>query len=339
MVYMSQNTLTDEQIQQVIAYNEGGGGQTIYPLYYDEKADPPNNLSFSSMTEAEEYECPYVGMTGNISGTDYIFDENYLWVTKYGLFVVPDEYICYQGDKYQKMEEKIRNADDSWSSQDPPVYEMGELVEVSGCHKCEYDLDDPIQFESSEIKAWIESNTGYQNITYRQATTVTRLSIGTAFNNFSNRNFPEFKFFTQIINGSSTYPLYNSQVTKLSLPPGFYSTGFAGLAEMKALDRLVVPSGYTTSAGADFLRFGYDISLSGGTPVITFLGSPPNNYSRFIFDNSSSLYNIRIEVPNDKLSQWKTFIRGNGGSSAEQYVVGINPSDYDYIYNIYEYDC
>lgn len=134
-VYMSQNTLTDEQIQQVIAYNEGGGGQSIYPLYYDEIQDPPSSVSFSSMTEAEEYECPYVGLDATIGDTYYIFDENYDWVTKYGLFEVSGEYICDGGDKYKKMEEKVRNVDDSWSSQDPPVYEKGDLIE-SGSTDC-----------------------------------------------------------------------------------------------------------------------------------------------------------------------------------------------------------
>ena len=75
-VYMSQNTLTDEQIQQVIGYNEGGGGEPTYPLYYDEKQEPLNNLSFSSMTEANEYaynNCVYVGENATIDGTRYIF--------------------------------------------------------------------------------------------------------------------------------------------------------------------------------------------------------------------------------------------------------------------------
>ena len=82
-VYMSQNTLTDQQIQQVIAYNEGGG-QTEYPMYYDEKTAPPDNVSFSSMTEAEEYECPWVGMAATIDGDKYIFSgdstSGYEWV-------------------------------------------------------------------------------------------------------------------------------------------------------------------------------------------------------------------------------------------------------------------
>ena len=59
-------------------------GGTVYPLYYDEMQDPPNNLSFSSMTEAEEYECPYVGMKATIDGTKYIFSgdsqSGYEWV-------------------------------------------------------------------------------------------------------------------------------------------------------------------------------------------------------------------------------------------------------------------
>ena len=76
-VYMSQNTLTDAQIQQVIDYNEGGG--SIYPMYYDEMQNPPNNVSFSSMTEAEEYECPWVGMIATIDGDKYTFNSNYEW--------------------------------------------------------------------------------------------------------------------------------------------------------------------------------------------------------------------------------------------------------------------
>ena len=84
-IYMSQNTLTDEQVQQVIAYNEGGGGQVEYPVYYDEKTAPPNNLIFETMAEAEEYECPWVGMRATISGDSYIFSGNsqdgYEWVT------------------------------------------------------------------------------------------------------------------------------------------------------------------------------------------------------------------------------------------------------------------
>ena len=118
-------------------------GQTVYPMYYDEKTAPPDNVSFSSMTEAEEYECPWVGMTGIISNTDYIFDENYDWVTKYGLFEVTGEYMCDNGNKYKKMEEKIRNVDDTWGSQTPAVYEKGDLIESAStdCQNyCGYNL-------------------------------------------------------------------------------------------------------------------------------------------------------------------------------------------------------
>lgn len=83
-VYMCQSTLTDEQVQQVIDYNEGGGGQTEYPKYYDEIQDPPDNLVFSSMAEAEAYECPWVGMHATIDGDRYIFSgdsqSGYEWV-------------------------------------------------------------------------------------------------------------------------------------------------------------------------------------------------------------------------------------------------------------------
>ena len=126
-VYMSQNTLTDDQVQQVIAYNEGGGGQPTYPMYYDEKSDPPDNLTFSSMTEAEEYECPWVGMTADIVDTDYIFDENYDWVTKYQWVTVSGEYVCVGTDKYSKIEKQQRNVDDTWTNLG--VYSAGTLIE------------------------------------------------------------------------------------------------------------------------------------------------------------------------------------------------------------------
>ena len=94
-VYMSQNTLTDDQIQQVIAYNEGGGGQTEYPLYYDEKSDPLNNLTFSSMTEATEYaynNCVYDGMKATIAGDRYYFDteDENGWVKILSYYIVED---------------------------------------------------------------------------------------------------------------------------------------------------------------------------------------------------------------------------------------------------------
>ncbi len=83
-IYMSQNTLTDEQVQQVIAYNESGGGESEYPKYYDEIQDPPDNLVFSSMAEAEAYECPWVGMKATIDGDKYVFSgdsvSGYEWV-------------------------------------------------------------------------------------------------------------------------------------------------------------------------------------------------------------------------------------------------------------------
>ena len=93
-VYMSQNTLTDEQIQQVIAYNEDGG-QSEYPVYYDEKADPLNNLSFSSMTEAQYYaynNCVYDGMRATIDGDRYYFDsdDENGWVKILSYYTVED---------------------------------------------------------------------------------------------------------------------------------------------------------------------------------------------------------------------------------------------------------
>lgn len=78
-VYMSQNTLTDEQVQQVIDYNEGNGGSPTYPEYYDEIAEPPTSVTFATMADALAYQCPYVGLRAIIAGDKYVFNENYEW--------------------------------------------------------------------------------------------------------------------------------------------------------------------------------------------------------------------------------------------------------------------
>lgn len=58
-------------------------GSTIYPVYYSEKTDPLDNLSFSSMTDANEYaynNCVYDGMKATIDGTKYVFNSTEGWV-------------------------------------------------------------------------------------------------------------------------------------------------------------------------------------------------------------------------------------------------------------------
>lgn len=67
----------------LIAGSAASGG-TEYPIYYDTIQDPPNNVTFTSMTEAEEYECPWVGMKATIDGSGYTFSgdsqSGYEWV-------------------------------------------------------------------------------------------------------------------------------------------------------------------------------------------------------------------------------------------------------------------
>lgn len=135
-IYMCQSTLTDEQVQQVIAYNEGGGGQTEYPLEYVVREDPPDNLVFTSMEEAEEYECPWWGMTGIITNTDYLFCETNTWLTKYDYQEVSGEYLCDGGNKYKKLQEWDRNVDGTISA--TSIYVKGDLIETASpdCPQC-----------------------------------------------------------------------------------------------------------------------------------------------------------------------------------------------------------
>lgn len=77
-IYMSQSTLTDEQVQEVINYNEGVSS-IEYPIYYAERQSPPKELVFDTMEEALAYQCPYVGVVATIGGVRYEFtyDEQY----------------------------------------------------------------------------------------------------------------------------------------------------------------------------------------------------------------------------------------------------------------------
>lgn len=77
-IYMSQTTLTDEQVQQVINYNEIGG-KSEYPKYYSEKSEPLDYLAFNTMAEAQTYakaNCVYDGMKATIDGDRYYFDSS-----------------------------------------------------------------------------------------------------------------------------------------------------------------------------------------------------------------------------------------------------------------------
>ena len=131
-VYMAQANLTDAQIQEVIDYNEGGG-EPEYPKYYDEIQDPPDNVTFTSMTEAQSYECPWWGMTGIIDNTDYLFCDSNEWLTKYSYQEVSGEYLCDSGNKYKKMQEYDRNVDGTMSA--TTNYVKGDLIE-SGSPDC-----------------------------------------------------------------------------------------------------------------------------------------------------------------------------------------------------------
>lgn len=145
------------------------GDEPEYPKYYTEKDEPENNVVFTDMTEALAYECPWVGMNATIDNTPYLFGEAYEWLTKYGLFEVSGEYICDSGDKYEKMEEMVRNVDGTWSSQIPAVYEKGDLIEA-GSSDCvaRYEQLEYVRTPSTSPYAALQLPVEYQgqNIYY-----------------------------------------------------------------------------------------------------------------------------------------------------------------------------
>lgn len=157
-VYMTQNTLTDAQIQQVIDYNEEGS-TAVYPEYYDVMLDPPDNVTFSSMTEAEDYECPWYGMSATIDGTDYMFCEGDEWLTKVTYVEVTGEYMCNSGNKYKKMQQYDRNADGTTSVHTPATYVIGDLIE-SGSTDCQHAQYEYIRTENSS-ESYYKFDTGF----------------------------------------------------------------------------------------------------------------------------------------------------------------------------------
>lgn len=190
-IYMSQTTLTDDQVQQVIAYNEGGGGQPIYPIEYAEKADPLDNVTFSSMTEAEEYECPWWGMSADIDNTDYLFCETNEWLTKITYEEVSGEYICENGNKYKKMQEYDRLVDGSLSA--TTNYITGDLIE-SASTDCLLPYDAEIEYLENNITE------GSQYINTNQYLNQNSFEIGYEINS------PKFYWgYVHQLNGSGTW--------------------------------------------------------------------------------------------------------------------------------------
>ena len=79
---------------------EVSGSHAEYPLYYDEKSDPLDNLSFSSMTEANTYaynNCVYDGMKATIDGDSYEFDSESGWTEVQYYYRVEDVTTSSQG--------------------------------------------------------------------------------------------------------------------------------------------------------------------------------------------------------------------------------------------------
>lgn len=81
-LYDKVNNVTVQTTGQMTAsttVNDVQVGSFEYPLYYQEKQDPPKELVFDTMEEALEYQCPYVGVVATIGGTLYVFNSGYEW--------------------------------------------------------------------------------------------------------------------------------------------------------------------------------------------------------------------------------------------------------------------
>lgn len=111
-IYMTQNTLTDDEVQQVIGYNENFNFVDV-TVKYDVIEKPTNNVSFNTMDDMLTYKCPWVGMIAFIGNKKYQFSEDYEWIelneyftvdlqnqwrqsTSFGNIIDTDEYLFYE---------------------------------------------------------------------------------------------------------------------------------------------------------------------------------------------------------------------------------------------------
>ena len=81
-LYDKVNNVTVQTTGQMTAsttVNDVEVGSVDYPLHYEEKQDPPIELTFDTMEEALAYQCPYVGVVATIGGTLYMFNSDYEW--------------------------------------------------------------------------------------------------------------------------------------------------------------------------------------------------------------------------------------------------------------------
>ena len=146
-IYMSQTTLTDEQVQEVINYNESGE-KSEYPKYYSEKSDPLDGLTFNTLAEAQTYaynNCVYDGMRATIDGDRYYFDSS-------------DENGWVKILKYYNVEDVTPSGESGWTISGSSIYNP------DSSYYDDFDLE--ITTTSDSYKIAKVTIYGYDHFTY-----------------------------------------------------------------------------------------------------------------------------------------------------------------------------
>lgn len=98
------NFYTNDGNALYVLYQVNDGGGLEYPVEYTVMQDPPDNIIFSTMAEAEAYECPWVGMKATIDGDNYVFSgdsqSGYEWVEQTLPYDAEIEYLESTGTQY-----------------------------------------------------------------------------------------------------------------------------------------------------------------------------------------------------------------------------------------------
>lgn len=258
-----------------------------YPLYYDEKQAPLDNLTFSTMADAVSYalnNCVWFGMTSTINNTDYIFCDNYEWLTKYDYATVTGDYLCISGDKYTKVEKMQRTPDGSFAGTGD--YSAGTMIESAStdCMACQVKF---CGTDANRNEVTIDGND----------TTLINAELNAALSYCLVEGTVGVKT-TTIGQYAFQYATIVSQLSALTISDSVTTIEHEAFMECKELTTITIPASVTQ---IDFWAF---TRLTGLQEVI-FEGTTPPNFTNLHYGVFHDYCPPVIYVPDSALSAYR----------------------------------
>jgi hypothetical protein len=186
------------------------GGGIEYPLEYVVREDPPDNLVFTSMEEAEEYECPWVGMKATIDGDNYVFSgdsqSGYEWVYNPSTFL--GKWLATYSDSHTESAECDSSSaitDGEINQTNPVSVEIGDCVTSIGG----WAFYDCSSLTSIDIPSGV---TSIGERAFRNCTGLTSCTIGSGVTSIGNQAFYECTSLTSVTIEATTPPALGLRV-------------------------------------------------------------------------------------------------------------------------------